>query len=162
MGDFDSAPVPPNAGEVIVLTSEKDDTDTHFAAKEAMRRGASSVIILGGVGGPRYDHMLANLATLYFLAQSGAENLMADEKTEIFCMLPGRRAVAAKKGYFLSVFAYGGTAGGVTLEGLKYPLSRYTVTPAEPIGVSNEFAAETAYITLESGCLMVMLSRVDE
>ena len=161
LGDFDSAPPPPGLGEVMWLPVEKDDTDTHFAAREALRRGAGSVTILGGLGGARFDHAVANLATLYFLAQNGTENRMADENTEMFCMLPGRRAVAAKAGYYLSVFAYGGTAGGVTLEGVKYPLVRHTVTSGHPLGTSNEFAADTAYITLENGCLLVVLSRMD-
>lgn len=39
----------------------------------------------------------------------------------------------------VSVFAPGGEACGVTLSGLKYPLTNYTLTSDMPLGVSNEF-----------------------
>ena len=52
-----------------------------------------------------------------------------------------------------------GAAPGVTLEGLKYPLHDYTLTHAFPIGVSNEFAAETATLRFSAGMIYLVLSR---
>lgn len=39
VGDFDSHPRPESTAETIVLPTVKDDTDTVFAVKEALRRG---------------------------------------------------------------------------------------------------------------------------
>lgn len=160
LGDFDSSQKPDLNCETIVLPAEKNDTDTHFAAKVALERGASSVIILGGLGG-RVDHMLSNLQTLHFLAQNGVQNLLADENTQIRCMVPGMLELEPVDGVYLSVFPFNGTAKGVTLEGLKYPLNRYMLTASESTGTSNEFTKETARITLEEGSLMVVLSKKD-
>ncbi len=41
-GDFDSHEKPETDRETIVLPVKKDDTDTVFAAKEAMRRGSTN------------------------------------------------------------------------------------------------------------------------
>ena len=42
VGDFDSHEKPETDRETIVLPVKKDDTDTVFAAKEAMRRGLTN------------------------------------------------------------------------------------------------------------------------
>lgn len=158
LGDFDSAPPPPSAKKLLRLPAEKDDTDTYYAARYAVAQGATQVSILGGLGG-RLDHTLANLQTLLFLAGNRVQNLMADEQTEIGCVWPGRVEIAARPGWYLSVFAAGGPATGVCLQGVKYPLQNATLTPSFPLGVSNEFAQSTATIQCATGFLLVCLSK---
>ena len=63
IGDFDSWENPRAAAETIVLPVVKDDTDTAYAVKEALRRGYSDFLLLGVIGG-RLDHSLANLQLL--------------------------------------------------------------------------------------------------
>ena len=55
VGDFDSHEKPETDRETIVLPVKKDDTDTVFAAKEAMRRGFDEFLLVG-VSGGRLDH----------------------------------------------------------------------------------------------------------
>lgn len=45
VGDFDSHEKPETDRETIVLPVKKDDTDTVFAAKEAMRRGFDEFLL---------------------------------------------------------------------------------------------------------------------
>lgn len=47
VGDFDSAPCPPQTGEVVVLPHVKDDTDTEYAARLAAEKGFDEVLLLG-------------------------------------------------------------------------------------------------------------------
>jgi len=54
------------------------------------------------------------------------------------------------------VFAADGTARGVTLEGLKYPLRDYAMAADNPIGVSNEFIGKPSRIVVQEGALIVM------
>ena len=42
LGDFDSAPQPAGAQGLIVLPHVKDDTDTHYAARQAVQMGTHS------------------------------------------------------------------------------------------------------------------------
>ena len=77
-------------------------------------------------------------------------------------LLPGEHTITARRGWYFSIFSAGDTACGVTLEGLKYPLHEATVTNFFPVGVSNEFAADTATVRFSEGMLYLMLSRREE
>ena len=55
VGDFDSHEKPETDRETIVLPVKKDDTDTVFAAKEAMRRGFDEFLLVGVSGGAGGD-----------------------------------------------------------------------------------------------------------
>lgn len=161
LGDFDSAGSLPQNINTLRLPAEKNDTDTHYAAKYAVEHGFENVVLLGATGG-RLDHTVANLHTLLYLAQHGVKNKLADAHTRVYCMPPGTLSLQAHKGCYLSVFAAGGTAGGVVLAGVKYPLHNAVLTPAYPLGISNEFAAETATVTLAEGYLYVMVVQHDD
>ena len=50
-----------------------------------------------------------------------------------------------------------GTAHGVTLSNLKYPLTGYDMTSSFPIGVSNEFLPDRpAAVSVKDGCLLLI------
>ena len=72
VGDFDSHEDPHAAAETIVLPRVKDDTDSFFAAKEALRRGFRDFLLLG-MTGARLDHTLGNLALMRMLEGAGAK-----------------------------------------------------------------------------------------
>jgi thiamine pyrophosphokinase len=55
----------------------------------------------------------------------------------------------------ISIFAVGGNAEGVTVRGLKYTVFNTTLKTDFPIGVSNEFIGEDAYIEVKDGILMI-------
>ena len=62
VGDFDTAPCPEQQDDdIVVLPHVKDDTDTEYAAKLASEKGFDEVLLLGGLGGKRIEHTLANL-----------------------------------------------------------------------------------------------------
>ena len=49
-----------------------------------------------------------------------------------------------------------GTAAGVDLTGLKYPLQKYTLTADFPLGVSNQFLDVPATVSVEKGSLLLV------
>lgn len=157
LGDYDSAP-PPQTGKTVCLPTEKDDTDTFYAARQALAQGCGEVVILGGLGG-RMDHTLANLHTLVFLARHGVRAVLADEKNEITVLLPGCHRLPARPGWHCSLLPAGGEARGVTLQHLKYPLTNAVLTNAWPVGVSNEFAGPEAVVEFRRGALYWMLCK---
>ena len=72
VGDFDTAPCPEQQDDdIIVLPHVKDDTDTEYAAKLVSEKGFDEVLLLGGLGGRRVEHTLANLCTGLGLEQRG-------------------------------------------------------------------------------------------
>lgn len=158
MGDFDSySGTLPEGIPVQRFPSEKDDTDTMLAVKEALNRGFTEIAIAGGLGG-RIDHQLANIAASVFAAARGARCTLVDEHHRIFALCGGTCRVAAGQWKILSVFAYSDRAEGVTLKGLKYPLSEGVLTSEFPLGARNSFEADTAEITVRRGTLLIVLS----
>lgn len=157
IGDFDSAPAPVRAREVLRLPAEKDDTDTQAAARQALERGFRQVVLLGALGG-RGDHSLANLQTMLFLAKAGVQVAAYADTLEVHCIGKNQALCLPAEGrQVFSVFAAGGKALGVTLQGVRYPLDGATLTPDMPLGVSNEFMEESADISCTEGFLYVMV-----
>lgn len=163
VGDFDSSP-PPGDGEIqngvvrqlVHLPAEKDDTDTFYAAQKAIQMGCTHAVLLGGLGG-RLDHTQANFQVLLHLAKNNMHAFAAEQGMEVHCLAPGRLEIPVAGWKWLSVFAAGGPAGGVTLQGVRYPLTDATLLPDVPLGTSNEFAAAKAVIQCASGYLYIMV-----
>ncbi len=160
IGDFDSgerSAFPENT-EIITVPSEKDDTDTMLCVKEALARGYKKITVVGGIGG-RLDHTLANIQALYYGKLHGADITLADGFNEAFIALASSFTVEKKNGYYLSLFAYSGSVGALTVSGTKYTLDGASLDNTFPLGVSNEITTERAEISFESGVLLVVLSK---
>lgn len=155
VGDFDSLGYVPREESVVELPVRKDDTDALFAVKLGLSRGFRRFVLLGSVGG-RLDHTLANMQALAYLTTRGARGVLVGENEKITMLQNGSLNFFGTPEGIVSVFAYGGTATGVTEENLAYPLDRATVTTDFPIGVSNEFTNQPACITVEEGCLLIV------
>lgn len=155
VGDFDSLGRVPRGEKVTVLPREKDDTDTMYALRLGLERGFRRFLIYGGLGG-RLDHTVANLQTLVYLNRQGAFGLLAGEGMCAVAVTEGTLVFPAGLRGYCSVFSAMGEAGGVTLEGLKYPLDRADLTGAFPLGVSNEFTGVPARVRVEKGTLLVL------
>ena len=75
LGDFDSLGEVPDFGHILRLPVEKDDTDMVRAVKEGLAKGEKEFHLLGGMGGQRSDHTVANMQTLAYLAAHGAKGV---------------------------------------------------------------------------------------
>lgn len=154
VGDFDSHPMPDTAAETIILPREKDDTDTVFAAKEALRRGFEEFLLLGALGG-RLDHALANVGILLMLDGAGKRAAALDDFSQLE-IVSGEAAVPDSWPFF-SLLAVDGPAEGVTIRGAKYPLEDARIHAAYQYGVSNEaLPGQTARITVRKGRLLLV------
>ena len=71
VADFDSLDTVPEFDHILRLPVEKDDTDMIRAVKEGFARGETEFHLLGGMGGRRTDHTLANMQTLAYIARHG-------------------------------------------------------------------------------------------
>lgn len=158
VGDFDSHENPHAAAETIVLPHEKDDTDSYYAAKEALRRGYREFLLLG-VSGARLDHTLGNLALLLMLDEAGARALLVDDYAEMEIVSQEGARVSDRYPYF-SLFNLDGSAGAVTVTGAKYPLQKAALPCDSSLGVSNEpLPGQTAEIRAGEGRLLLIRVR---
>ncbi len=166
IGDFDSVSTEALSSfrqteriEVVELDPVKNDTDTEYAIRDAIDRGATFLTILGGTGN-RIDHVLANVGLLGIGIERGVEIELIDAHNRI--RMTDRPMKLSKKeqfGRFVSILPYLDEATGVTLTGFKYGLSDYTMTGCNSLGISNEIVEDEAEISLRTGRLLVIESR---
>lgn len=150
VGDFDSTENPNRSTETIVLPHVKDDTDTVYAAKEAMRRGFSDFLLVGVIGG-RMDHTLGNIAILNMLASGGCHGLIADDFSEAE-LISGGPAYVDDSFLYFSILNVTGVCRGVSIKNALYPLDDAELTTDFPLGISNEpVKGKTAEITVAEG-----------
>ena len=160
VGDFDSYGGEVDAGiPVRKLPVEKDDTDTVSALRYALDRGCREITLVCALGG-RLDHLLANLQAAVFAAKQGAALRILGEDTEILTLRQGSLRLPRKEGWSLSVFAAEDRCRGVSIRGAKYELQEAELTNDFPLGVSNEWAADAAEISVREGTLLIVFSRI--
>lgn len=152
IGDFDSHPRPDTDTEIITLPREKDDTDTFYAVKEALRRGYDSFILLGVIGA-RFDHSLGNISVLLYLDSKGIPAIAADDYSE-FSVVSSKAEAEDSYPYF-SLLSVDGSAV-VSIENAKFPLDRAVIDASYQYGISNEPLAGGAVITIHDGRLLLM------
>ncbi|MGM9606759.1 MAG: thiamine diphosphokinase [Oscillospiraceae bacterium] len=160
VGDFDSLGHVPGDVEVVQHPVMKDDTDMMLAVREGLARGCTRFLLYGGLGG-RLDHTLANLHILAYLARRGCPAFLLGEDTAITAVHNGALTFGQEHTGTFSLFAWGGTAQGVTLTGLLYPLENAALTLEHPLGVSNEFLGQTARVSVADGTLLALWQPAD-
>lgn len=159
IGDFDSMRIPEDAGcEIDSYPPEKDDTDMLLALKSGLERGFRNFLILGGLGG-RLDHTVANFTVLAYAAAHHAKAVLRDEKNAVILLRNAEMAIPPCPGFKMSVFPYGGSAHGVSLRGVKYPLKDYDMDPYCTLGVSNEILPSGAAVSVKRGTLLLLFSK---
>ena len=157
VGDFDSHEDPHAAVETIVLPHEKDDTDSFFAAKEALRRGFRDFLLLGVVGA-RLDHTLGNLGLALMLHAAGANALLVDDFSEM--EIVSTEAEIAPRFPYFSLINLDGSAGEITVSGAKFPLAGAALPCESSLGVSNEpLPGQTARVRVGRGRLLLIRVR---
>ena len=154
IGDFDSHPAPHTAVETIRLPCEKDDTDTVYAVREAVRRGFSDFLLLGVVGG-RLDHTLGNVSILLFLDSHGLRGKIVDDTSE-YEIVSSTPVMIPDTYAFFSLLNISGKADGVTVTGAKYPLTDAGIDCEYQYGISNEVVPkDTATVSVRDGRLLL-------
>ena len=167
VGDFDSldpltAQQLQEQGSCIVpVPAEKDETDTELAIQTAIEQGATSITILGWLGGTRFDHTMANILLL-----AGFETVpirLVDGPSVCWLLCgPGRTSIEGQVDDLLSLLPLTGDATGVSTQGLYYPLHGETLHFGKPRGMSNVLKEEYAEVSLEGGLLLIIYTDIQE
>ena len=158
VGDFDSHDNPHLDVETIVLPCEKDDTDTVFAVKEAIKRGFDDFLLIGVVGA-RLDQTLGNVSILLYLDALGKKGTIIDDYSEME-IVSNEPAYICDQYTFFSLLNISGIAKGITIENAKYLLDNAEITCEYQFGVSNEvLRGKVAKITVKEGKLLLIKDR---
>lgn len=157
IGDFDSMSVIPDHPNIVKLKVEKDDTDMMAAIRIAINHGYNRVNIYGGTGG-RFDHTLANIQCLAYLAHQNSTGFLYGENYILTAITNGSIKFNQEEKGYISIYSHTDKSFGVNLQGLKYELKDATLTNDFPIGVSNEFIGNNSFVSVKEGTLIIYFS----
>src|SRR5437764_11406096 len=167
VGDLDSLDALPleqlrtQGSQFIQAAVEKNETDTELAMQVAIEQGATSITLLGALGGQRFDHTMANILLL-----AGFETVpirLVDGPS--ICWLlrgPGRTSIEGQVDDLLSLLPLTSDAIGVSTRGLYYPLHGEILHFGKPRGVSNVLRQGHAEVFLEGGLLLIIHTDIQE
>jgi thiamine pyrophosphokinase len=146
--------------EIIRYPAEKDETDLELALLLALQRGATSIDVLGALGG-RWDHTLSNVALLAMpeLAHVVVRLLEADQE---IVLVRQEATIVGQVGDTVSLMPLCGDAHGITLSGCAYPLNGETLSCTRSRGISNVLREPVARLRLQQGMLLVVHKRWED
>ncbi|MET0800224.1 MAG: thiamine diphosphokinase [Actinomycetota bacterium] len=141
-------------GQVRRYPEDKDSTDLDLAITASIGVGVGRVVVVGGSGG-RLDHLLGNALLLASPRYTEVE-LDAVFGASLLHVVRGRRELFGAPGELISLFAVGGSAGGVRTEGLRWPLDDAVLDEGSSLGVSNRFLGERAEVEVGRGVVIAV------
>jgi thiamine pyrophosphokinase len=157
VGDFDSTPkkladhwrnVPRQSHPV-----EKDASDGELAISEAFRRGATSLILVGGMGG-QLDHILVHAGMLIALARRGIDVFMTSGLEEARGLTQELELDDLNPGNRISILPFTDLTG-FTITGVKWPLGKRQVKLGTAFTLAN-VATGPVKMSLTSGSAVVV------
>ncbi|MDN5926936.1 MAG: thiamine diphosphokinase [Hyphomicrobiales bacterium] len=158
VGDFDSTEPDwldsYDGIERIVYPADKDNTDGEIAVGEALKRGATSLVLAGAFGGPRADHAFLHLALAIQLAERGVAALLTSGTQEGSVLPHGRRSFDYAPGTMFSILGFS-ELRGLTVEGAKWPLDDVVVPFGSSLTISNVVKDGLAVRLREGRALLV-------
>ncbi|MCI0345929.1 MAG: thiamine diphosphokinase [Chloroflexi bacterium] len=144
---------------VELVPQDKDESDAELAIATAVGAGASEVTILGALGGPRFDHALANAFLLAHPRLRGRRARILDAAARITLLSgPARTVLEGRQGDLVTLLPLGADAVGVTTYGLTFALEDGVLEVGRTRGLSNVRAAQVARVELASGRLLIVES----
>lgn len=160
IGDFDSIDGPvlerlPETSRVYV--PDQDRCDLEKALAFALGRGFRRASVIGALG-KRLDHTLTTLSLMIKFA-ARLDLRLLEPGTELI-PVTGTTSVHGSVGDLLSLVALS-PASGVTVTGVKWPLSEADMEPGS-LGVSNVLTEPIARVSVRQGCVLVCrIARTD-
>lgn len=143
--------------EFIKYNPEKDFSDTHICIDYLINLGYKKIDIIGALGG-RWDHSISNFGLIYNSLIYNIDIKLIGEFDEMFILKPGIYTFEKKEKEHFSVFGIF-EDGIVSIEGMKYPLTKRLIKRGESVGLSNEYL-ENGIIRVHEGSLIGVKSRI--
>jgi thiamine pyrophosphokinase len=145
--------------------ADKDESDTELAIRAALREAADGIVIVGGLGGRRIDHALANIGLLAMPELGDRRAVILDGRSRLTLIRAPRadgspvdRPLPGRVGDIVSLLPIGPGVEGVTTRGLAYPLTAEPLPTGGARGLSNVRSAPDAGVSVTAGSLLVVES----
>ncbi len=158
VGDFDSADAALQEAYAhvprIIYPTDKDATDGEIAVTEALRRGATSLVLVGGLGG-QFDHALAHGVMMLALAARGMAVFSTSGHEEAYPLVDDIDLPEVPTGSRVSVVGVS-ELKGLSIEGVRWPLTARDVPLGSSLTLSN-ISDGRLRISLARGQAMVLV-----
>lgn len=140
VGDFDSAE-PAMLDDYAHVERQpypvsKAVTDGEIAVGEAVKRGATEIVLVGAIGGERSDHALQHYAYALALSEKNYRVVLTSGEEEAYALLPGELTLDLPDGSLLSVIGFTDLSG-LDIENVQYPLENFSLPFGSSRTVSN-------------------------
>ncbi len=159
LGDFDSsdeelvgryADIPRQPYPVA-----KNATDGELAVDEAVRLGATELVLAGGLGG-QADHAFAHLMLLLQLKARGIQVLLSSGHEEAWPLLGDSVEIDVPRASRLSILPVTDLER-ITIEGVRWPLTDRDVMLGSTLTLSNEVESPPARVSVAAGKAIVLI-----
>lgn len=139
---------------------DKDESDTELAIAAALAAGATTLTLVGALGGDRLDHALANLLLLAHPMLDAVDAAIVDRAVTIRRLGtadgPGTLELHGTAGDLVTLLPLAGPVQGVVTDALRYPLRAEDLQPGPARGLSNVMSGPVARVRTERGRLLVI------
>ena len=162
LGDFDSNNYDVSSVKDIPVEKFpvcKDDTDTMLSIKKALSLGYEHIIIVCALGA-RFDHSFANIQSMAYVAEHGGMCELFGSGEYLRTLFNSSVSLPKKENHSLSVFSLTDCCKGVSIHGAAYNCNNLTLTNTFPIGVSNNWCEEVVTVSVSSGILLIIESKI--
>jgi thiamine pyrophosphokinase len=173
LGDFDSidpatlAAYAVQGVEIHEHDRHKDASDLELAVTLLRARAAERIVATNVLGG-RLDHALAAIGVLAAAAEAGSAVSIVEDTELVYFLAAATPSFslnldlsaqrAAGKEPTISLIPWGGPAT-VSACGFEWPLEHAQLTTGSSLGVSNIGRVDAPRVEVQSGTLLVVLSR---
>jgi thiamine pyrophosphokinase len=142
---------------VVPYSPEKDESDLELAIAYAVRARADDILLLGVLGGARFDHELANTLLIGADAYRGRRLRAIHGDVTVRALHGGETLdLAGAPGDLVTLLAVRGDAEGVRTHGLRFALAGETLHFGAARGLSNVVVSAGASVTCDRGVLLVI------
>jgi thiamine pyrophosphokinase len=145
---------------VVPYSAEKDESDLELAIAYALEAKADEIVLVGILGGARFDHELAN--TLLLAAEVYRGRTLRAVRGDVTVRAlhgGGRLDLEGAAGDLVTLLAVNGDAEGVRTHRLRYPLAGESLSFGVARGLSNVIVSAHASVTCDRGVLLVIETR---
>lgn len=156
VGDMDSVTEKVDI-KTVVLSKEKDFTDTECAIEEAVSRGYGRIDIYGATG-TRLDHTLANIFMMKKYSDRCIDVRIIDSHNKMRAV-NGTNVFSGLKGKTVSFIPADTVVSGVTLSGFKYPLKNRDISIGTSLTVSNIAVSDEVRVDIKHGTLIMIIAK---
>lgn len=162
IGDLDSLPPAEKARleaagvTILSFSPQKDETDLELAIRHAIDKQATEIVMVSALGG-RLDQTVANVLLLTSPELEGRDVRIIEGNQTAF-VIRDEAHITGKPGDTVSILPIGRDAIGVSNEGFEWPLHEETLPLGSPRGISNVMLGEQAYIRVQKGMLLCVVT----